>query len=125
MVEQMINDNGNFADNQLIIKTDNAIFFRSYYTICAKYDRERNIVFLNKDYFKDNLDGHKTTLKHLYMFLRDYTNYRADDKKSVLKRISEGVFKLVPQSELKFYCVSSIDEIKNLLRRLEIEESLS
>lgn len=65
-VSNLINDNGNAAANQFVIKTPKATYFQSYYSVVAKIDKKGNLI-LSKDW-----DYSNTTLKHLYMFLRMY-----------------------------------------------------
>lgn len=68
-IENLVNDNNNHAVNQFVIKLNGNIYFQSYDTIIAKKDKDGQIV-LCKDW-----DYSKTTKKHLYIWLRDFTTY--------------------------------------------------
>ena len=65
-VRQLINDLGNPAANQIIVENGygNRKTFVSYGTEIAR--KEKGVVTLGK-----NWDYSKTTMKHLYIFLRD------------------------------------------------------
>ena len=65
-VSNLINDNGNAAANQFIIRTPKAIYFQSYQSVVAKIDNNSNLIL------SENWDYSNTTRKHLYIFLRMY-----------------------------------------------------
>ena len=65
-VSNLINDNGNAASNQFIIRTPKAIYFQSYQSVVAKIDKNSNLIL------SENWDYSNTTRKHLYIFLRMY-----------------------------------------------------
>ena len=65
-VSNLINDNGNAAANQFIIRTPKAIYFQSYQSVVAKIDKNSNLIL------SENWDYSNTTRKHLYIFLRMY-----------------------------------------------------
>ena len=80
MVHQLINDNGNPAANQFIIKTKKAIYFQSYNSVVCKLDGINIVLSSNWDYSN-------TTRKHLYMFLRQNGYYNLSSAKEVRKAI--------------------------------------
>ena len=90
-VSNLINDNGNAAANQFIIRTPKAIYFQSYQSVVAKIDNNSNLIL------SENWDYSNTTRKHLYIFLRMY-GYRElcsaknmrnaiKDKEVILKKV--------------------------------------
>ena len=83
MVYQLINDNGNYASNQFVIKTNKATYFQSYRSVICKLDGV-NIILSN------NWDYSRTTTKHLYMFLRQNGFYNLSSAKEVRDAIKEG-----------------------------------
>jgi hypothetical protein len=91
MVHQLINDNGNPAANQFVIKTKKATYFQSYRSVVCKLDGI-NIILSN------NWDYSNTTRKHLYIFLRQNGYYNLSSAKDVRKAIKEGwvILKKVP-----------------------------
>lgn len=83
-VQQLINDKGNAAANQFVIEDGNRTVFQSYKTIIAE---------INSDYIaldRNALDYSRTTSKHLYIFLRDYTLYPVQNRKDVERLLNEG-----------------------------------
>lgn len=84
MVSQLINDNGNAAANQIVIKTAKAVYFQSYDSVVCKLDGI-NIV-LSSDW-----DYSNTTRKHLYIFLRQNGYYSLSSAKDIRKAIEKGV----------------------------------
>lgn len=83
MVSQLINDNGNAAANQFVIKTDKAVYFQSYNSVVAKMDGI-NIIL------SQNWDFSRTTSKHLYMFFRQQGFYNLSCAKDVRNAIKKG-----------------------------------
>lgn len=90
-VSNLINDNGNAAANQFIIRTPKAIYFQSYQSVVAKIDKNSNLIL------SENWGYSNTTRKHLYIFLRmygyDYLCSAKDmrkaikDKEVILKKV--------------------------------------
>ena len=90
-ISNLINDNGNAAANQFIIKTSKATYFQSYQSVVAKIDKKGNLIL------SENWDYSNTTRKHLYIFLRmygyDYLCSAKDmrkaikDKEVILKKV--------------------------------------
>ena len=93
MVQQLINNNGNPAANQLIIKTKKATYFQSYNSVVRKLDGINIVLSMNWDYSN-------TTRKHLYMFLRQYGYYNLSSANDVRKAIKEGWVTLEKVSSL-------------------------
>lgn len=93
MVRQLINDNGNPAANQFIIKTKEATYFQSYNSVVCKLYGVNIVLSTNWDYSN-------TTRKHLYMFMRQNGYYNLSSAKEVRKAISEGRVTLKKVSSL-------------------------
>ena len=93
MVRQLINDNGNPAANQFIIKTKKATYFQSYDSVVCKLDGVNIVLSTNWDYSN-------TTRKHLYMFMRQNGYCNLSSAKEVRKAISEGRVTLKKVSSL-------------------------
>ena len=91
MVHQLINDNGNPAANQFVIRTKKATYFQSYNSVVCKLDGI-NIILSN------NWDYSNTTRKHLYIFLRQNGYYNLSSAKEVRNAIKDGwvILKKVP-----------------------------
>ena len=76
--------------NQFVITDRGNIFFQSYKSLIAKIDRD-NKVTLYKDWGYS-----KTTMKHLYSFLREYSSI---DTKYLYK---QGIEKLIKNKVIKY-----------------------
>ena len=87
MVQQLINDNCNPSANQFIIKTKKATYFQSYDSVVCRLDGINIILSMNWDYSK-------TTMKHLYMFLRQNGFYGFSSAKDIRKAIKDGLVTL-------------------------------
>lgn len=96
MIQQLINDNGNPAANQFIIKTKEATYFQSYDSVVCKLDGVNIVLSTNWDYSN-------TTRKHLYMFMRQNGYYNLSSAKEVRKAISEGRVTLKKVSSLNVF----------------------
>ena len=96
MVQQLINDNGNPAANQFIIKTKKATYFQSYDSVVCKLDGVNIVLSTNWDYSN-------TTRKQLYMFMRQNGYYNLSSAKEVRKAISEGRVTLKKVSSLNVF----------------------
>lgn len=89
-VENMFSTNGNRVANQFVIFSDRKRVFQSYDSICCVVDE--NGVTLGRDW-----DFSITTLKYLYLFLKEYTNVfdklpkGSSKKDSIQKAIDYGV----------------------------------
>lgn len=93
MVRQLINDNGNAAANQFVIKTENATYFQSYNSVICKLDGINVILSRNWDYSN-------TTRKHLYIFFRQNGYYNLSSAKEVRDAIKNGIVTLENVSSL-------------------------
>lgn len=82
-VRQLINDNGNAAANQFVIKTENATYFQSYNSVICKLDGINIVLSKNWDYSN-------TTRKHLYIFFRQNGYYNLSSAKEVRDAIKNG-----------------------------------
>lgn len=82
-VRNIINNNGNAARNQFVIKTPKAAYFQSYDSVVCKLDGID--IILSKDW-----EYSHTTRKHLYIFLREYGYNSLCNAKSIRKYIKEG-----------------------------------
>ena len=96
MVRQLINDNGNPAANQFIIKTKKATYFQSYDSVVCKLDGVNIVLSTDWDYSN-------TTRKHLYMFMRQNGYYSLSSAKEVRKAISAGRVTLKKVSSLNVF----------------------
>lgn len=65
-VRNIINNRDNAAVNQFEIVTNKATYFQSYNSVVAKIDRNGKVIL--SSYW----DYSNTTMKHLYIFLRDH-----------------------------------------------------
>ena len=81
--------------NQFIIDSDDYRLFQSYNSLIAIYDKKNRVLLLGKDWNYSN-----TTLKHLYLFIKDYCYlneldnmlYNASNKKqAIYKAIKNGL----------------------------------
>ena len=95
-ISQLINDRNNGATNQFVVETDKGKYFQSYNTIIAFVPNNSDDIVLSNDW-----DYSKTTSKHLYIFLRDYTNFYVDSKQDILRGIKEKKLKVVEKLLLK------------------------
>lgn len=95
-IAQLINDKGNGANNQFVVETDKGRFFQSYDTIIAFVPYNSDDITLSKDW-----EHSKTTRKHLYIFLRDYTRFYVNQRKDVLRGIKKGKLKVVKKLSYK------------------------
>lgn len=91
MVQQLINDNGNPAANQFVIKTKKATYFQSYDSVVCKLDGINIVLSMDWEYSN-------TTRKHLYIFLRQNGYYNLSSAKDIRKAIKDGlvILKKVP-----------------------------
>ena len=91
-IYQLINDKGNPARNQFVVEKDGKTYFQSYETIIAEVNKDK--VTLSKDWVYST-----TTLKHLYIFLRQ-EGFQIENKNDALKAIKSGEFKVVEEIKL-------------------------
>lgn len=95
-IENLVNNNGNYAPNQFVIKADGGdkIFFQSYESMVALYDRKNRKLYVSRFW-----DYSNTTRKHFYIFLNDYTNVRGN-RKDVLEGLRDGTITMVSEESL-------------------------
>lgn len=91
-IYQLINDKGNPARNQFVVEKDGKTFFQSYNTMIAEVNKDK--VTLSKDWHYSN-----TTLKHLYIFLRQ-ESFPIYGKNDALKAIKSGEFEVVDEIKI-------------------------
>tara|TARA_R110002012_G_scaffold284758_1_gene475663 strand:+ start:692 stop:1012 length:321 start_codon:yes stop_codon:yes gene_type:complete len=76
-----------YAPNQILIETEEAIYLQSYKSIVAKYDKETKIVFLGYDW-----DYSRTTMKYVKKFIGQCSkagnNFAIKDLKRALREES-------------------------------------
>ena len=89
---QLMNDNGNSANNQIVVEKDGKIYFQSYNTIIAEKNGRK--VKLSSAW-----NCSKTTRKHLYIFLRQ-ESFPIWEKNDVLKAIKSGEFEVVDEIKI-------------------------
>ena len=87
-VEQLINDLGNSANNQIVVTDKGIRTFFSYGVPICKRNLKTNVVTIGSSYRYS-----KTTMKHLCIYLRDYEGRYVNSIKDVEKLIEQGVFK--------------------------------
>lgn len=93
-IENLVNDNNNHAVNQFVVKLNGNIFFQSYETIIAKRGKDGKISL------STFWDYSKTTKKHLYIWLRDFTSFKyVENEKDVIDAIEHGLIKVVKKIE--------------------------
>ena len=93
MISNLINNNGNAAANQFVIKTKKATYFQSYNSVVCKLDGINIVLSTNWEYSN-------TTRKHLYIFLRQNGYYNLSSAKEVRKAIKDGWVTLKKVSSL-------------------------
>lgn len=76
--------------NQFVITDRGNLFFQSYKSLIAKIDKNGKVT-LYKDW-----DYSKTTMRHLYLFLREYSSI---DTKYLYK---QGIEKLIKNKVIKY-----------------------
>ena len=85
-----------YNKNQFIITHESKIFLQSYNSIIVEYHTHTKTIFFGCDW-----DYSKTTLKHLYLFLKDYINniyqliaQEKNKKNTLQKLIDKEIIKL-------------------------------
>lgn len=82
-VKNLINGNGNPSANQFVIRVGYDVYFHSYNTTIAKFSN--GVLTINR-----NWNVSKTTSKHLYLFIRQYTPFYIDNKKELKKCLKDN-----------------------------------
>lgn len=84
--------------NQFIIETSTNVYFQSYDSVCARYNKKSHTLYVNKDF-----DYSNTTRKHFYIFVCDYLHisdienelyFVKSKRKAIKKFIKEKVIKI-------------------------------
>lgn len=60
-----------YAPNQTLIQTEEAIYLQSYKSIVAKYDKETKIIYLGYDW-----DYSRTTMKYVKRFIKECARHQ-------------------------------------------------
>lgn len=84
-VRKMKGNSGREAANQFIIENNNDIYFQSYKSVCAKYNKKAKKLTVGRDCVCS-----RTTSKYLYQFIKDETPIYGVDRKIILKAMNEG-----------------------------------
>ena len=87
-VEQLINDLGNSANNQVVVTNNGLRTFYSYGTPICEKNLKTNVLTIGKNYRYS-----KTTMKHLCIYLRDYEGRDVQSIKNVDQLIERGEVK--------------------------------
>ena len=69
--------------NQFVINYDDVVVFQSYRTLIAVWSYSEHKLYINWCYW----DYSKTTMKHLKIFINDYTSMRYENKQQFMKFI--------------------------------------
>lgn len=75
---------GKKAANQFVIVDNGKYTFQSYNSIICVYDEVTGNLTIYKDW-----DYSKTTLKHFYSFLRNYTPYNVHSKQDLMQAVRD------------------------------------
>lgn len=95
-VSQLINDNGNPAARQFVIESPSGHgkYFQSYNSVVCHLSGNNIILSLDWEYSN-------TTMKHLYIFLRQNGYYTYNSAKAVRKAIQNGEIALAEVCSLE------------------------
>ena len=94
MIQNLVNNNGNFAVNQFVINGNNGVYFKSYDSMICLYKN-------GKLYVSPLWDYSNTTRKHFYIFLKKHTPFRyCTSKKDVLDMFKNGDFVEVNEASI-------------------------
>lgn len=86
-IEQMINDNGNYASNQFVIHDGDLLMFQSYDSLIAVVNYSTKEVLLGEDW-----NYSRTTGKHRNIFFRDYARISGlSSLEGVRKALKNGI----------------------------------
>lgn len=84
-VENLINDLGNSANNQVVVTINGVRTFFSYGTPICKKNLKTKVLTIGKSYRYS-----KTTMKHLCIYLRDYEGKNVRSINDVDRLIEQG-----------------------------------
>lgn len=95
-ITQLTNNNYNPQVNCFVVKLKGKTYFQHHNTIIAKIDKDKNITLSSK------WNESYTTMKYLYVFLRDYAIRRdLNSKKDIERDIKAGYIK-VTKAQIKY-----------------------
>lgn len=90
--------------NQFIMEDDKKTIFQSYDSIIAVFDKEKRDITLGCDW-----DYSRTTLKHLYIFLRDviYYNMTPEQRQNIMDALQsantrKAIQKLIDNKKINY-----------------------
>lgn len=90
--------------NQFLMEDEKQAIFQSYDSIIAIYDKEKHILTFGCDW-----DYSKTTLKHLYIYLRDviYYNMTPEQRQNIMEalqsaNIKKAIQKLIDKNIIQY-----------------------
>lgn len=90
--------------NQFIMEDDKKTIFQSYDSIIAVFDKEKRDLILGCDW-----DYSRTTLKHLYIFLRDviYYNMTPEQRQNIMDALQsantrKAIQKLIDNKKINY-----------------------
>lgn len=82
-----------YNKNQFLIRLDTKasmyFIFQSYKSEIAIYNRIKQELYINEEY----INYSKTTSKHLYIFINEYTRFSCHNLKELTQLIKEGTIK--------------------------------
>ena len=84
-VRNIEGSSGREVPNQFIIKGNGNVYFQSYQSVCAKYNRKAKKLTVGCDCLYST-----TTAKYLYKFVKEETPINGVDRKVILKAMNEG-----------------------------------
>ena len=93
-VKNLQNDNFRSIANQYVIRTKSGLYFQSYNSVVAKITTKGNL------HLSNFWDYSQTTLRNLYIFLREYGFDDFCSSKSMRKAIDAKKVKLHKESSL-------------------------
>lgn len=96
-ISNLVNDNGKHEVNQFLVEMVENTYFQSYETIIAVKDNNNGNITLSQDW-----DYSKTTSKHLYIWLRDYTRHHVSGRDDVVELIENGTIKVVEKINYEY-----------------------
>lgn len=95
-VKNIINNNGNPAVNQFVITDGDKVFFQSYDSMVAMWDKKARKLYVTRYW-----DYSATTRKHFYIFLNDYTAVRGT-RENILQELRDGTIEMVSEECLSY-----------------------
>lgn len=84
-VRNVKGNSGRKVANQFIIENNGNVYFQSYQSLCAKYDRKAKKLTVGRDCICS-----RTTSKYLYQFIEEETRIYGVDRKIILETMNKG-----------------------------------